>query len=52
MVGNRGCLETLAGNEKAIPNITHVFRRSQNLHVNFDVYDWRRWALGRVRDTG
>ena len=52
MVGNRGCLETLAGNEKAIPNITHVFRRSQNLHVNFDVYDWRRWALGRVRGTG
>ena len=22
-----------------VPNITHVFRRSQNLYVNFDVYD-------------
>jgi len=29
----------ILGNEKVIPNITHVFRRSQNLYVNFDVYD-------------
>jgi VWFA-related protein len=29
----------IVGNEKVIPNITHVFRRSQNLYVNFDVYD-------------
>ena len=39
----------IVGNEKAVPNITHVFRRSQNLYVNFDVYDWRRSALGRAR---
>ena len=29
----------IVGNEKVIPNITHVFRRSQSLYVNFDVYD-------------
>jgi VWFA-related protein len=29
----------IVGNEKLIPNITHVFRRSQNLYVTFDVYD-------------
>jgi hypothetical protein len=27
--------------EKLLPNITHVFRRSQNLYVTFDVYDAR-----------
>ncbi len=31
----------IAGDEKVIPNITKVFRRSQNLYVNFDVYDAR-----------
>ncbi len=29
----------IVGGQKVIPNITHVFRRSQNLYVNFDVYD-------------
>jgi VWFA-related protein len=29
------------GDEKLLPNITHVFRRSQNLYVTFDVYDAR-----------
>jgi VWFA-related protein len=29
----------IAGQEKVVPNITHVFRRSQNLYVTFDVYD-------------
>jgi VWFA-related protein len=29
----------IVGDEKVIPNITRVFRRSQNLYVNFDVYD-------------
>ena len=29
----------IVGDQKVIPNITHVFRRSQNLYVNFDVYD-------------
>ena len=29
----------ILGDQKVIPNITHVFRRSQNLYVNFDVYD-------------
>jgi len=32
----------ISGGEKVIPNITRVFRRSQNLYVNFDVYDARR----------
>ncbi|MGA3190037.1 MAG: VWA domain-containing protein [Bryobacteraceae bacterium] len=27
------------GEEKVVPNITHVFRHSQNLYVSFDVYD-------------
>jgi hypothetical protein len=27
------------GEEKIVPNITHVFRRNQNLYVTFDVYD-------------
>ena len=31
----------IVGDEKVIPNITKVFRRSQNLYVNFDVYDAR-----------
>jgi VWFA-related protein len=31
----------IVGEEKVVPNITHVFRRSQNLYVNFDVYDSR-----------
>jgi VWFA-related protein len=31
----------IAGDEKVIPNITKVFRRSQSLYVNFDVYDSR-----------
>lgn len=29
----------VSGNEKVIPNVTKVFRRSQTLYVNFDVYD-------------
>lgn len=31
----------IVGNEKLVPNITRVFRRNQNLYVNFDVYDAR-----------
>ena len=31
----------IVGDEKVIPNITKVFRRSQSLYVNFDVYDSR-----------
>ena len=31
----------IVGDEKVIPNITKVFRRGQNLYVNFDVYDSR-----------
>lgn len=31
----------VVGSEKLVPNITKVFRRSQNLYVNFDVYDAR-----------
>ncbi|HEY3840680.1 MAG TPA: VWA domain-containing protein, partial [Bryobacteraceae bacterium] len=31
----------VVGSEKLIPNITRVFRRNQNLYVNFDVYDAR-----------
>ena len=27
------------GDEKIVPNITKVFRRSQNMYVTFDVYD-------------
>jgi hypothetical protein len=27
------------GDQKTLPNITHVFRRRQNLYVSFDVYD-------------
>ena len=29
----------IVGAQRVVPNITHVFRRSQNLYVNFDVYD-------------
>ncbi len=29
----------IVGDQKVVPNITHVFRRNQNLYVNFDVYD-------------
>jgi VWFA-related protein len=29
----------IADNQKIVPNITHVFRRDQNLYVTFDVYD-------------
>jgi VWFA-related protein len=31
----------IVGDEKVVPNITHLFRRNQNLYVNFDVYDAR-----------
>ncbi len=29
----------ISDNQKIVPNITHVFRRDQNLYVSFDVYD-------------
>ena len=29
----------VVGDEKIVPNITKVFRRSQNLYITFDVYD-------------
>jgi hypothetical protein len=29
----------ITGDEKVVPNITKVFRRGQNLYVDFDVYD-------------
>jgi VWFA-related protein len=29
----------IADNQKIVPNITHVFRRDQNLYITFDVYD-------------
>ena len=29
----------IVDNQKIVPNITHVFRRDQNLYVSFDVYD-------------
>jgi VWFA-related protein len=31
----------IVGDEKVVPNITHLFRRTQNLYINFDVYDAR-----------
>jgi hypothetical protein len=31
----------VVGEEKLVPNVTRVFRRNQNLYVNFDVYDAR-----------
>jgi VWFA-related protein len=29
----------IVGDEKIVPNITRVFRRTQNMYVSFDVYD-------------
>ncbi len=29
----------ITGDEKVVPNVTKVFRRGQNLYVDFDVYD-------------
>jgi VWFA-related protein len=29
----------IVGDQKIVPNITKVFRRSQNLYISFDVYD-------------
>jgi hypothetical protein len=29
----------ILGEEKIVPNVTRVFRRSQNLYISFDVYD-------------
>ena len=29
----------ISGDEKVVPNITKVFRRGQNLYIDFDVYD-------------
>ena len=29
----------IVGDQKIVPNITKVFRRSQNMYVTFDVYD-------------
>src|SRR5262249_4471893 len=29
----------VVGEEKVVPNITKVFRRSQNMYIAFDVYD-------------
>jgi len=29
----------IVGEEKIVPNITKVFRRSQNMYISFDVYD-------------
>jgi VWFA-related protein len=29
----------IVGDQKVIPNITHVFRRTGSMYVNFDVYD-------------
>jgi VWFA-related protein len=29
----------ITGNEKMVPNITKIFRRTQNMYVAFDVYD-------------
>jgi hypothetical protein len=37
----------IVGDSKVVPNINHVFRRSQSLYVNFDVYD----ALPDPADT-
>ena len=36
-----GANPLIVGDEKLVPNITRVFRRSQNLYVTFDVYDAR-----------
>jgi VWFA-related protein len=38
------------GEEKMVPNITHVFRRTQNLYITFDVYDaWPDPANAKAR---
>ena len=40
--GNRKTLQSsplMFGDDKLVPNITKVFRRSQNLYITFDVYD-------------
>jgi len=40
--GNRKTLQSsplMVGDDKLVPNITKVFRRSQNLFITFDVYD-------------
>jgi VWFA-related protein len=38
------------GEEKIVPNITHVFRRTQNLYIAFDVYDaWPDPANAKAR---
>ena len=29
----------IVGDEKIVPNVTKVFRRSQNMYISFDVYD-------------
>jgi len=29
----------ISGDQKIVPNITKVFRRSQNMYITFDVYD-------------
>ncbi|HWD00001.1 MAG TPA: VWA domain-containing protein, partial [Candidatus Sulfopaludibacter sp.] len=29
----------IVGEEKVVPNVTKVFRRSQNMYISFDVYD-------------
>ncbi len=29
----------ITGDEKVVPNVTRVFRRSQNMYITFDVYD-------------
>lgn len=39
----------VVGDEKLVPNITRVFKRSQNLYVNFDVYDARPDPTGSGR---
>ena len=38
------------GEEKMVPNITHVFRRNQTLYITFDVYDaWPDPANAKAR---
>jgi len=35
----------IVGTEKIVPNVTKVFRRSQNLYITFDVYDAPKVAV-------
>jgi len=43
----------IVGEEKIVPNITKVFRRSQNMYISFDVYDAvPDPADGRTRKIG